>query len=49
MTNYRDEIVDTKLTTGNVHDIKPVLDITKKLQVSCILIKNISVKNCQKN
>lgn len=24
VTNYRGEIVDTKLTTGNVHDTKPV-------------------------
>ncbi len=31
VTNYRGEIVDAKLTTGNVHDTKPVLDITKKL------------------
>jgi len=29
--NYRAEIVDAKLTTGNVHDTKPVPDITKKL------------------
>ena len=31
VTNYRGKIVDAKLTTGNVHDTKPVLDITKKI------------------
>lgn len=31
VTNYKGEIVDAKLTTGNVHDTKPVPDITKTL------------------
>jgi hypothetical protein len=31
VTHYRGELVGTKLTTGNAHDIKPVLDITEKL------------------
>ena len=31
VTNYRGEIVDAKLTTGNVHDTKPVMALSKKL------------------
>ena len=31
VTNFKGEIVDAKLTTGNTHDTKPVPDITKKL------------------
>ena len=31
VTNYRGEIVDAKLTTGNVHDTKPVMDLSKNL------------------
>ena len=31
VTNFKGEIVDAKLTTGNVHDTKPVPEITKKL------------------
>ena len=31
VTNFKGEIVDAKLTTGNVHDTKPVPSMTKKL------------------
>lgn len=31
VANFKGEIVDAKLTTGNVHDTKPVPDITKTL------------------
>lgn len=31
VTNYRGEIVDAKLTTGNVHDTKPVMELSRKL------------------
>lgn len=31
VTNFKGEIVDAKLTTANVHDTKPVLELSKKL------------------
>jgi len=31
VTNYRGEIVDAKLTTGNVHGTKPVMALSKRL------------------
>ena len=31
VTNFKGEIVDAKLTTGNVHDTKPVLELAKNL------------------
>lgn len=31
ITNYKGEIVDAKLTTGNVHDTKPVMALSQKL------------------
>jgi len=32
VTNFKGEIVDAKLTTGNVHDTKPILELTKNLK-----------------
>ncbi len=34
VTNFKGEIVDAKLTTANVHDTKPVLELSKKLSAS---------------
>jgi hypothetical protein len=31
VTNYKGEIVDAKLTTGNVHDTKPVIELSRNL------------------
>ncbi len=31
VTNYKGEIVDAKLTTGNVHDTKPVMELSRHL------------------
>jgi hypothetical protein len=32
VTNFKGEIVDAKLTTGNVHDTKPVFELAKNLK-----------------
>lgn len=31
VTNFKGEIVDAKLTRGNVHDTKPALELAKNL------------------
>ncbi len=31
VTNYKGEIVDAKLTAGNVHDTKPVMELSRRL------------------
>ena len=45
VTNYKGEIVDAKLTTGNVHDTKPVPDITKTLSGKLYADKGYISKN----
>ena len=49
VTNYRGEIVDAKLTTGNVNDTKPVEDITKKLSGKLYADKGYISKKLSEN
>ncbi len=45
VTNLKGEIVDSKLTTSNLHDTNPVPDITKKLSGKLSADKGYISKN----
>ena len=39
VTNFKGEIVDAQLTTGNVHDTKPAFKLAKHLKENCTRIR----------
>ncbi|WDE11274.1 IS982 family transposase [Thalassomonas haliotis] len=45
VTNYRGEVVDAKLTTGNVHDTKPVMELSRNLTEKLYADKGYISKN----